>query len=136
MRGEPIRPGGAELETEVADRAAPAVLRHVEKLPGGRHASPWSAAVARVRTTIGRLLGLDASHWVSLAGLTSCCWSVLGQGAAVAPAGAQLQAPCASRCSATTTETPPGPGFHFPAGRRLKFFLFAPPSGKNTGQGL
>ncbi|WP_030077832.1 histidine phosphatase family protein, partial [Streptomyces baarnensis] len=32
-RGEPVRRGGGELETEVADRAAPVVLEHAEKLP-------------------------------------------------------------------------------------------------------
>lgn len=37
-RGEPVRRGGGELESEVADRAAPVVLRHAEKLPHGRHA--------------------------------------------------------------------------------------------------
>ncbi|MEG3631405.1 histidine phosphatase family protein [Streptomyces poriticola] len=79
-RGEPVRRGGGELETEVADRAAPVVLRHAEKLP-----EDGTLVVAShggtIRTTIGRLLGLDPSSWESLGGLTNCCWSVLGEGA-------------------------------------------------------
>ncbi|MEV7283940.1 histidine phosphatase family protein [Streptomyces sp. NPDC093252] len=79
-RGEPVRRGGGELETEVADRAAPVVLRHAEKLP------PEGTLVVvshggTIRTTIGRLLGLEARHWESLGGLSNCCWSVLGEGA-------------------------------------------------------
>lgn len=34
-----------------------------------------------IRTTIGRLLGLEPHSWESLGGLTNCCWSVLGEGA-------------------------------------------------------
>ncbi|MGC5410621.1 histidine phosphatase family protein, partial [Streptomyces sp. DT225] len=34
-RGEPVRRGGGELETEVADRAAPVVLGQADKLPDG-----------------------------------------------------------------------------------------------------
>ncbi|MGW7279357.1 histidine phosphatase family protein [Streptomyces sp. NPDC054844] len=79
-RGEPVRRGGGELETEVADRAAPVVLRHAEKL-----AEDGTLVVAShggtIRTTIGRLLGLEPHTWESLGGLTNCCWSVLGEGA-------------------------------------------------------
>ncbi|WP_190122860.1 histidine phosphatase family protein [Streptomyces inusitatus] len=79
-RGEPVRRGGGELESEVADRAAPVVLRHAEKLP-----EDGTLVVAShggtIRTTIGRLLGLESQHWESLGGLTNCCWSVLGEGA-------------------------------------------------------
>ena len=37
-RGEPVRRGGGELETEVADRAAPVVLAAADKLAGRRGA--------------------------------------------------------------------------------------------------
>lgn len=79
-RGEPVRRGGGELETEVADRAAPVVLRHTEKLPENGTLVVVSHG-GTIRTTIGRLLGLESHHWESLGGLTNCCWSVLGEGA-------------------------------------------------------
>ncbi|WP_432057723.1 histidine phosphatase family protein [Streptomyces sp. bgisy022] len=79
-RGEPVRRGGGELESEVADRAAPVVLRHVEKLPEDGTLVVVSHG-GTIRTTIGRLLGLAAHDWESLGGLTNCCWSVLGRGA-------------------------------------------------------
>jgi glucosyl-3-phosphoglycerate phosphatase len=78
-RGEPVRRGGGELETEVADRAAPVVLRHVEKLPEDGTLVVVSHG-GTIRTTIGRLLGLQPPHWESLGGLSNCCWSVLGKG--------------------------------------------------------
>ncbi|MFE0421712.1 histidine phosphatase family protein [Streptomyces sp. NPDC058953] len=79
-RGEPVRRGGGELETEVADRAAPVVLSHAEKLPEDGTLVVVSHG-GTIRTTIGRLLGLDSGHWESLGGLSNCCWSVLGEGA-------------------------------------------------------
>jgi probable phosphoglycerate mutase len=79
-RGESVRRGGGELETEVADRAAPIVLRHAEKLPENGTLVVVSHG-GTIRTTIGRLLGLDSLHWEGLGGLSNCCWSVLGQGA-------------------------------------------------------
>ncbi|MCT7352376.1 histidine phosphatase family protein [Streptomyces sp. 15-116A] len=79
-RGEPVRRGGGELETEVADRAAPVVLRHAEKLPDDGTLVVVSHG-GTIRTTIGRLLGLAPHNWESLGGLTNCCWSVLGEGA-------------------------------------------------------
>jgi probable phosphoglycerate mutase len=78
-RGEPVRRGGGELETEVADRAAPVVLAAVEKLPENGTLVVVSHGGA-IRTTIGRLLGLDPVSWESLGGLSNCCWSVLGEG--------------------------------------------------------
>ncbi|MDR3084249.1 MAG: histidine phosphatase family protein, partial [Streptomyces sp.] len=78
-RGEPVRRGGGELETEVADRAAPVVQRHAEKLPVDGTLVVVSHG-GTIRTTIGRLLGLEARHWESLGGLSNCCWSVLGEG--------------------------------------------------------
>ncbi|MCS0638134.1 histidine phosphatase family protein [Streptomyces sp. LP05-1] len=79
-RGEPVRRGGGELETEVADRAAPVVLAQADKLPDGGVLVVVSHG-GTIRTTIGRLLGLEARHWEGLGGLTNCCWSVLGEGA-------------------------------------------------------
>ncbi|MER7946870.1 histidine phosphatase family protein [Streptomyces sp. NPDC096079] len=79
-RGEPVRRGGGELETEVADRAAPVVLEHADKLPADGTLVVVSHG-GTIRTTIGRLLGLEARHWEGLGGLSNCCWSVLGQGA-------------------------------------------------------
>ena len=79
-RGEPVRRGGGELETEVADRAAPVVLRHAEKLPDAGTLVVVSHG-GTIRTTIGRLIGLEPRSWESLGGLSNCCWSVLGEGA-------------------------------------------------------
>ncbi|MER7174685.1 histidine phosphatase family protein [Streptomyces mesophilus] len=79
-RGESVRRGGGELETEVADRAAPVVLRHADKLPDGGTLVVVSHG-GTIRTTIGRLLGLDSYLWEGLGGLSNCCWSVLGEGA-------------------------------------------------------
>ncbi|MEU9699879.1 histidine phosphatase family protein [Streptomyces sp. NPDC047981] len=79
-RGEPVRRGGGELETEVADRAAPLVLEYADKLPEDGTLVVVSHG-GTIRTTIGRLLGLEARHWESLGGLSNCCWSVLGEGA-------------------------------------------------------
>ncbi|MGZ9930916.1 histidine phosphatase family protein [Streptomyces sp. NC-S4] len=79
-RGEPVRRGGGELETEVADRAAPVVLEHVERLPRSGTLVVVSHG-GTIRTTIGRLLGLNAYDWEGLGGLSNCCWSVLGEGA-------------------------------------------------------
>ncbi|MFB7785514.1 histidine phosphatase family protein [Streptomyces vinaceus] len=79
-RGEPVRRGGGELETEVADRAAPVVLEHADRLPDGGTLVVVSHG-GTIRTTIGRLLGLDARDWEGLGGLSNCCWSVLGEGA-------------------------------------------------------
>lgn len=44
-RGEAVRRGGGELETEVADRAAPVVLEHADRLPPAAR-SWWSATAA------------------------------------------------------------------------------------------
>ncbi|POX39084.1 hypothetical protein C3486_20060 [Streptomyces sp. Ru73] len=79
-RGEPVRRGGGELETEVADRAAPVVRLAADKLPDGGTLVVVSHG-GTIRTTIGRLLGLEPHHWEGLGGLSNCCWSVLGEGA-------------------------------------------------------
>ncbi|MEE1928409.1 histidine phosphatase family protein [Streptomyces sp. TRM 70351] len=77
-RGEAVRRGGGELETEVADRAAPVVERSAEKLPDGGTLVVVSHG-GTIRTTIGRLLGLEPGAWESLGGLSNCSWSVLGE---------------------------------------------------------
>ncbi len=77
-RGEPVRRGGGELETEVADRAAPVVLAHADKLADGGTLVVVSHG-GTIRTTIGRLLGLDPRNWEALGGLSNCSWSVLGE---------------------------------------------------------
>jgi glucosyl-3-phosphoglycerate phosphatase len=79
-RGEPVRRGGGELETEVADRAAPVVLAAADKLADDGVLVVVSHG-GTIRTTIGRLIGLDPVSWESLGGLSNCCWSVLGEGA-------------------------------------------------------
>jgi probable phosphoglycerate mutase len=79
-RGEPVRRGGGELETEVADRAAPVVERSIEKLPDGGTLVVVSHG-GTIRTTIGRFLRLEPHSWEALGGLSNCCWSVLGEGA-------------------------------------------------------
>ncbi|MER7410445.1 MULTISPECIES: histidine phosphatase family protein [Streptomyces] len=77
-RGEPVRRGGGELETEVAERAAPVVERSVDKLPDGGTLVVVSHG-GTIRTTIGRLIGLPPGTWEALGGLSNCCWSVLGE---------------------------------------------------------
>lgn len=76
-RGEPVRRGGGELETEVAERAAPVVQASADKLPENGTLVVVSHG-GTIRTTIGKLIGLHPGAWESLGGLTNCCWSVLG----------------------------------------------------------
>lgn len=77
-RGEPVRRGGGELETEVADRAAPAVDRAVSGLPENGTLIVVSHG-GTIRTTIGRMIGLAPHSWEALGGLANCSWSVLGE---------------------------------------------------------
>ncbi|WP_280690434.1 histidine phosphatase family protein [Kitasatospora sp. GAS204B] len=79
-RGEPVRRGGGELSSEVADRSVPVVLDAFEKLPEDGTLVVVSHG-GTIRTMLGRLLGLDPSLWECFGGLSNCCWSVLGQGA-------------------------------------------------------
>ncbi|MCX2969889.1 MULTISPECIES: histidine phosphatase family protein [Streptomyces] len=77
-RGEPVRRGGGELESEVAERAAPVVERSADKLPDGGTLVVVSHG-GTIRTTIGRLIGLAPTSWEALGGLSNCSWSVLGE---------------------------------------------------------
>lgn len=78
-RGEPVRRGDGELETEVADRAVPAIERAVEKLPDEGTLVVVSHG-GTIRCAIGRMIGLPEDTWGSLGALSNCCWSVLGPG--------------------------------------------------------
>ncbi|MEV7356721.1 histidine phosphatase family protein [Kitasatospora sp. NPDC091276] len=78
--GEPVRRGGGELATEVADRSVPVVLEAVDKLPEDGTLVVVSHG-GTIRTMLGRLLDLDPVQWECFGGLSNCCWSVLGQGA-------------------------------------------------------
>lgn len=128
-RGEPVRRGGGELETEVADRAAPVVLRHAEKLPRTAPLS-WSATAARSAPP-----SAGCSVWTPGTGRASAASpTAAGPSSARAPAAgaswSTMPAPSRSRCSATTTE---GSGADFTSGRsQAKVLLVRPPSGKNT----
>ncbi len=78
-RGEPVRRGGGELETEVAERAVAAIQRGLAMIPpGGTLVAVSHGGAARVM--IGALLGLDPSLWRVLGALSNCSWSVLGEG--------------------------------------------------------
>lgn len=77
-RGELVRRGGGELETEVADRVAPAILRGLDRVPsGGTLVVATHGGAARV--AIGKMIGLPPELWGSLGGLSNCCWSILGE---------------------------------------------------------
>ncbi len=77
-RDHSVRRGGGELETEVADRVVPAILRALESVPP-RGTLVVVSHGGSSRVAIGRLLGLPPEHWSSLGGLSNCCWSVLGE---------------------------------------------------------
>lgn len=77
-RGEPVRRGGGELDTEVAERAVPIVEQHAEQLP--EHGTLVVVSHGgTIRATVGRFLGLCPSKWLSLGGLSNCRWHVLSQ---------------------------------------------------------
>ncbi|MFD7907350.1 histidine phosphatase family protein [Kitasatospora sp. NPDC059722] len=78
--GEPVRRGGGELSSEVADRSVPVVLEAVDKLPESGTLVVVSHG-GTIRTMLGRLLGLEPALWECFGGLSNCCWSVLGRGA-------------------------------------------------------
>jgi probable phosphoglycerate mutase len=74
--GDPIRPGGGELRTEVAERVDAAVR---EALSGLAADGPLVVVThgGAARAGIGRMLGLPPEHWGVLGVLSNCCWSVL-----------------------------------------------------------
>jgi broad specificity phosphatase PhoE len=84
VRRVEARGAGAPRRRRAGDRGRrpgrPVVLRHAEKLPEDGTLVVVSHG-GTIRTTIGRLLGLESQHWESLGGLSNCCWSVLGEGA-------------------------------------------------------
>ncbi|WP_329316878.1 histidine phosphatase family protein (plasmid) [Streptomyces sp. NBC_01278] len=77
-RGEPVRRGGGELDTEVAERATAVVERHAERLPD-RGTLVVVSHGGTIRATAGRVLGMDPADWMSLAGLSNCRWHVLSE---------------------------------------------------------
>ncbi|WP_432076721.1 histidine phosphatase family protein [Streptomyces wuyuanensis] len=77
-RGEPVRRGGGELDTEVAERATAVVARHAERLPD-RGTLVVVSHGGTIRAIAGRVLGMDPADWMSLAGLSNCCWHVLSE---------------------------------------------------------
>jgi len=77
-QGEPVRRGGGELETEVAERAAAAIERAAEKLPEAGTLVVVSHGGA-IRVAIGSLLGLPPDMWGAIGSQANCCWSILGE---------------------------------------------------------
>jgi len=73
------RRGGGEIETEVADRAVPAIINALAAIPA-RGTLVVVSHGGTIRVALGSLLGLPPDHWGALGGLSNCCWSVLGEG--------------------------------------------------------
>jgi probable phosphoglycerate mutase len=74
--GADVRAGGGENRTELADRAAEALLEHLAGVPDdGVLVAVTHGGTARAG--LGRLLGLPLDHWGVLGGLANCAWSVL-----------------------------------------------------------
>jgi len=76
--GEPVRRGGGELDVEVAERAAAAIERAVEKVPESGVLVVVSHGGA-IRVAINRMLGIPPVLWGAIGPLANCCWSVLGE---------------------------------------------------------
>ena len=90
--------------------------------PPSAGCSAWSPTTGRASAASPTAAGPSSARAPAAGG----CWST-------------TPARCRSRCSATTTDRP-GPGsartgFHFPAGRRLKFFLFAAAAAREERRG-
>ncbi len=77
--GELIRPGGGELETEMAERVVSAIHRALATVSDtGTLVVVAHGGCARV--AVGHLLGLNHIDWGALGGLSNCRWSVLSEG--------------------------------------------------------
>lgn len=77
-QGESVRRGGGELDVEVAERAAAAIERAVEKVPDGGTLVVVSHGGA-IRVAINRMIGIPPELWGAIGSLANCCWSVLGE---------------------------------------------------------
>lgn len=77
--GDDVRAGGAESRSDVADRAAPAVLRWADDL-GSDDVLVVASHGGTIRSVLGRLLGLPVDQWRLLGGLANACWSVIEPG--------------------------------------------------------
>lgn len=77
-RGEPIRRGGGELDTEVSARSVAAIERALEKIPFDGTLVAVSHGGAG-RLAIAGLLGLPPEHWSALGALSNCSWSIVGE---------------------------------------------------------
>ena len=75
-RGESVRRGGGELDSEVAARAVRVVRRHLAGLDDGGTLVVVTHG-GTIRALTGCLLGLDPARWMSLPGLANCAWRVL-----------------------------------------------------------
>ena len=80
-----VAPVGGETRGQVADRAAPVVLRALEDVPPGGTLVVTSHG-GTSRSLLGHLLGLPVALWGVLGGLSNCHWSVLEE----APRGFRL----------------------------------------------
>ena len=76
--GESVRRGGGELDAEVAERAAAAIERAVEKVPDSGTLVIVSHGGA-IRVAINRMIGIPPELWGAIGPLANCCWSVLGE---------------------------------------------------------
>jgi glucosyl-3-phosphoglycerate phosphatase len=77
-RGEQVRRGGGELESEVAERTVAVIVRALEEVPRGATLVVVTHGGA-ARVAIGRLIGMGPKTWWALGALSNCCWSVLGE---------------------------------------------------------
>ena len=87
--GGDVRPGGGETRSEIADRAAAAVVTALSGVPsGGVLVAVTHGGTARA--LIGRLLGLPPDRWQVIGGLANCSWSVLQEHAMPSGSGWRL----------------------------------------------
>jgi len=77
--GADVAAGGAETRSQVATRAAAAVLQAVDQLDDGGLVVIVTHG-GTIRCVLGRLLGLPVAEWRIFGGLANCCWSVVEEG--------------------------------------------------------